>query len=530
MCVAPPVGGPAPVTPPPSGRVAARSHPGRRAARRFIYMLPGPHPPAPPDADTLWGSETNQLRSQFRLQGRLGKGAYGTVVCARIRTTPNAPATACDHDQQRAIKCIIMPGGFHDEILAIRTLREIRLLRLMDHPNIVTLHGMARVAVDGHQALFLVLDFMDEDLSSLLDRQPSVPGWTVRSVMAQALSALAHLHARQIVHRDLKPQNVLRNRGNGVVKLCDFGMARTQPPLRQPTVQFVTPYTPSVAGDEDEEDGELVEQPSSSQLPARQMTEHVITRWYRAPEILLRLPYTAAVDVWSMGCIYKELLERVPGVLSQARREPLFGGGSSRFSSPSGSGQACGIDQLALICQRLGSPCLAHFVGAPAWCSQRAKDEVAAACEAAGAKWSGTEPPTTPAEEQDADVTRRLKGILPGATEEERSLLQSLVHFDPRKRTNPAAALTLPYLGREKLQRYLEPEPEQMAVVKALERAAVCDATPLPENEFGFERARKTDPPRGDSRPPPRLSEDDLAREFEREERKLRDRNSARAP
>lgn len=91
----------------------------------------------------------------------------------------------------------------------------------------------------------------------------------------QILRGLKYIHSANVLHRDLKPSNLLLN-ANCDLKICDFGLAR------------VTSETDF-------------------------MTEYVVTRWYRAPELLLNSSdYTAAIDVWSVGCIFMELMDRKP--------------------------------------------------------------------------------------------------------------------------------------------------------------------------------------------------------------------------
>ncbi|MBA0745245.1 hypothetical protein Gogos_007825 [Gossypium gossypioides] len=95
----------------------------------------------------------------------------------------------------------------------------------------------------------------------------------------QLLRGLKYMHSANVLHRDLKPSNLLLN-ANCDLKICDFGLARTT---------------------------------SETDF----MTEYVVTRWYRAPELLLNCSeYTAAIDIWSVGCILMEII----------RREPLFSG------------------------------------------------------------------------------------------------------------------------------------------------------------------------------------------------------------
>jgi serine/threonine protein kinase len=114
----------------------------------------------------------------------------------------------------------------------------------------------------------------------------------------QLLRGMKYIHSANVLHRDLKPSNLLLN-SNCDLKICDFGLSR---------------------GVEDEQKGEL--------------TEYVVTRWYRAPEIMLACQeYTKAIDIWSVGCIFAELLAR----------SPLFPGEDY-------------IAQLRLICEKLGRP------------------------------------------------------------------------------------------------------------------------------------------------------------------------------
>lgn len=97
----------------------------------------------------------------------------------------------------------------------------------------------------------------------------------VQYFLYQLLRGLKYIHSAHVLHRDLKPSNLLLN-ANCDLKICDFGLARTT---------------------------------SETDF----MTEYVVTRWYRAPELLLNCSeYTAAIDVWSVGCIFMELLNREP--------------------------------------------------------------------------------------------------------------------------------------------------------------------------------------------------------------------------
>lgn len=92
----------------------------------------------------------------------------------------------------------------------------------------------------------------------------------------QILRGILYIHSANVIHRDLKPNNILLNK-NCDLKICDFGLAR---------------------GFENEDEFK---------------TEYVVTRWYRAPEVILNASaYTKALDIWSIGCIFAELLGRTP--------------------------------------------------------------------------------------------------------------------------------------------------------------------------------------------------------------------------
>lgn len=174
-------------------------------------------------------------------------------------------------------------------------IREICLLKDLNHRNIVRLHDV----IHSGMQLYLVFEFIDRDLKSLLDSLPGkrLPPKHVKSFLWQLLQALAYCHTRRVLHRDLKPQNLLVNNG-GVIKLADFGLAR------------------------------------NFSITGRVYTHEVVTLWYRAPEILLGSRYySTAIDIWSLGCIFCEMMS-----------------GSALFAGDSE------IDQLFRIFKILGTP------------------------------------------------------------------------------------------------------------------------------------------------------------------------------
>lgn len=230
--------------------------------------------------------------SQFERLKKIGEGTYGSVFMARDRTSARLVAL-------KRVK--IRTSGFEREGMPTTALREIGLLRsLPAHENVVRLH---EVAVGSRMdAIFLAFEYCEHDVARLLDwmRTPFSTS-EVKCLMLQLFEAVAHLHEHHVIHRDLKLSNLLLTAG-GVLKLCDFGLAR---PLASPA--------------------------SAAPQP---LTLKVVTLWYRAPELLLGArTYTSAIDNWALGCILGELL----------LHRPLMPGSTE-------------AEQVRLMCTLLGSP------------------------------------------------------------------------------------------------------------------------------------------------------------------------------
>lgn len=196
----------------------------------------------------------------------VGKGAYGVVCSAREVET----------NRKVAIKKIV--NVFENVVDAKRTLREIKLLRHLRHENVIDIIDCVRPkAMDAFEDVYLMYDLMDTDLYQIIRSSQSLTDEHCQYFLYQILRGLKYIHSADVLHRDLKPGNLLLN-ANCDLKICDFGLARTA----------------------------LVDAEASEF-----MTEYVVTRWYRAPELLLSCAeYTSAIDVWSVGCIFAELLGR----------------------------------------------------------------------------------------------------------------------------------------------------------------------------------------------------------------------------
>ncbi|BAE65132.1 unnamed protein product [Aspergillus oryzae RIB40] len=215
-----------------------------------------------------WGPSRHV--DNFERLNHIEEGSYGWVSRAKDITTGEIVAL-------KKLKMDNSPDGF-----PVTGLREIQTLLEARHPNIVLL----REIVIGNKMddVFLVMDFLEHDLKTLLDdmREPFLPS-EIKTLLSQVLSGLDFLHSQWIMHRDLKTSNLLMN-NRGEIKIADFGMARYY-------------------GD-----------------PPPKLTQLVVTLWYRSPELLLGAEkYGTEIDMWSIGCIFGELLTKEP--LLQGKNE-----------------------------------------------------------------------------------------------------------------------------------------------------------------------------------------------------------------
>ncbi|TKY67275.1 Mitogen-activated protein kinase 3 [Spatholobus suberectus] len=248
----------------------------------------------------------------------IGRGAYG-IVCSLLNTETN---------ELVAVKKIA--NAFDNHMDAKRTLREIKLLRHLDHENVIGLRDVIPPPLRREfNDVYIATELMDTDLHHIIRSNQSLSEehcqvsalnllffnflyhnfhigtfcfaddrmlLYLQYFLYQILRGLKYIHSANIIHRDLKPSNLLLN-SNCDLKIIDFGLAR-------PTME------------------------------SDFMTEYVVTRWYRAPELLLNSSdYTSAIDVWSVGCIFMELMNK----------KPLFPGKDH-------------VHQMRLLTELLGTP------------------------------------------------------------------------------------------------------------------------------------------------------------------------------
>ncbi|GLJ26581.1 hypothetical protein SUGI_0515410 [Cryptomeria japonica] len=224
--------------------------------------------------DALDGWTPRSAESYDKLD-KIGQGTYSNVYKARDRETGRIVAlkkVRFDTSEQESVRFMA---------------REIKILRRLDHPNIVKLEGLAKSRMQ--YSLYLVFEYMESDLASIISRADvKLTEAQVKCYMQQLLQGLEHCHERGVLHRDIKGSNLLVDK-HGVLKIADFGLGT-----------FFRPHQ---------------KQP---------LTNRVITLWYRPPELLLGVTeYGVAIDLWSAGCLLGELFRGKPIMPGRTEVEQL---------------------------------------------------------------------------------------------------------------------------------------------------------------------------------------------------------------
>ncbi|KAI4261910.1 MAG: hypothetical protein L6R42_002904 [Xanthoria sp. 1 TBL-2021] len=259
-------------TPPTNESSTANEVEGRAAKRRRISPGPAVADDTPTKLLRFPAPEWSSCRhvDNFEKLNHIEEGSYGWVSRAKEVLTGEVVAL-------KKLKMENSNDGF-----PVTGLREIQTLMASSHINIVKLREV--VMGDKLDDVFLVMDFLEHDLKTLQEdmMEPFLPS-EIKTLLLQLTSAVEYLHSNWIMHRDLKTSNILMN-NRGQIKIADFGMARYY-------------------GD-----------------PPPKLTQLVVTLWYRGPELLLGAgKYGAEVDMWSIGCIFGELLLKEP--LLQGKNE-----------------------------------------------------------------------------------------------------------------------------------------------------------------------------------------------------------------
>jgi serine/threonine protein kinase len=318
------------------------------------------NPAAPPGLHgqrTPCGSAIFDVGRGYTIRKLIGQGAFGCVVAAER-----------SNGEKVAIKKVANTS--HDKTAAKRLLRELHFLRhLRGHPNVVSVEDV--IVRQNKADVYIVTELMEADLEQIIKSSQVLSTEHVRCLIFQLLNGLRYMHSAGIVHRDLKPANLVVD-SQCRLKICDLGLSRH--------------ISDSLAVPEGED---------------AKFTDYVVTRWYRAPELLMGSKrYTKKVDTWAAGCILGELMGR----------RPIFSGDDTS-------------DMLVKICGRMGSPSV---------------DEVYMLTDQEAARRFVLSIPHKPG--------RTLAEILPDSDPAGLALMAHLLQWTPLKRASVEEALESPFL------------------------------------------------------------------------------------
>ena len=357
-----------------------------------------------------------------------------------------------------------------DELMdAKHVYREMHILRQLDHRNIVRIRDIVCPNLDLDNPillpylnkddetimslkrsrsgslvedikelneLYLVFDFVDTDLYKLILSAQYLSTVHIKAFMYQLMIGLKYIHSANVVHRDIKPANILVNEDCSL-KICDFGLSRVIGKERGDSVYESKSSANSSTGSlNNSVDGGS--SPSKKTLKPkslkRQLTRHVVTRWYRAPELILLQEYSCAVDVWSAGCIFAELLGmQIESVKDHHDRVALFPGKSCYplsndtldkvENNKSVQDDRNRVDQLSVIFDIIGSP---------------VADDIEQIPDATTREFLRKLPEKKPT---------KFKDMYPGADEGALELLHLMLQFNPRKRVTVDQTLDHPFFS-----------------------------------------------------------------------------------
>nr|Q38775.1 RecName: Full=Cell division control protein 2 homolog D [Antirrhinum majus]CAA66236.1 cyclin-dependent kinase [Antirrhinum majus] len=298
-------------------------------------------------------SKSSAMDAFVKLE-KVGEGTYGKVYRAMEKSTGKIVA--------------LKKTRLHEDEEGVppTTLREVSLLRMLSRdPHVVRLLDVKQGQnKEGKTVLYLVFEYMDTDLKkyirSFKQTGESIAPMNVKSLMYQLCKGVAFCHGHGVLHRDLKPHNLLMDRKTMMLKIADLGLARA--------------YT----------------------LPIKKYTHEILTLWYRAPEVLLGAThYSPAVDMWSVACIFAELVTQ----------KALFPGDSE-------------LQQLLHIFRLLGTP----------------NEEI----------WPGVST-LVDWHEYPQWTAQPISSAVPGLDEKGLNLLSEMLHYEPSRRISAKKAMEHPY-------------------------------------------------------------------------------------
>ena len=401
-----------------------------------------------------------EINDEYEITKIIGKGSYGDVAEAVQKRT----------GKKVAIKRIYKL--FDDLVDCKRIVREIAILRRLKHTNIVGLYDILEPRDPASfDTLYLVMEYCQSDVKKMVKSATHLQLAHVQLLMYNLLCGLKYIHSAEVIHRDLKPANILLNE-DCTVKICDFGLARSVVGVETTFKSLLRPAAPAhevaktaptpapapkpTAKLEDQKKKEihkqLIRTKDIRMNMKRELTGHVVTRWYRAPElILLEKDYGPAIDVWSAGCIFAELLsmmkEHAPTYLD---RKPLFPGNSCFPLSPDHKAEKrhgfphSSTDQLNVIFEVIGTP---------------SEEEASFVTDAKAIEYLKTFTTRTRVDFRD---------LYPAATKDAIDLLNRMLVFNPYFRITVNEAIASPFFEsiRDRPKEALTGEPVTLAFEK----------------------------------------------------------------
>lgn len=323
---------------------------------------------------TIVSNSCFEIYAKYEIVKLIGRGAFGVVVAAYDVVHGGAFAIKKISDFARTSK------------LAVLSFREIKLMHILgQHPAILGIHELhIPSCYSTFRDLYIVQPLMETDLCSLIHSRVPISDEHVQYILYQLLCGIRYMHSANVLHRDIKPSNILAKYVSSIdcfvclivcssdcsIAICDLGLAR---------------HLKADIKDDLE------------------LSEYVVTRWYRAPELLLANVYEKSIDIWSIGCVFAELLGR----------RIMFPGRSY-------------VDQLKLIMRTVGTPKTFSFCDNPS-----------------ARRYAGREFLVKGQTYEKIPWTTIFANVNPVALD----LLDHMLTFDPRDRISATDALAHPYLS-----------------------------------------------------------------------------------
>lgn len=343
-----------------NNRHSSASHSSHNSSLGSVHSVHTQHNAILAAAQPFYSTNNSVNIQDIQPDRPIGYGAFGVVW------------SVTDPRDGKRVALKKMPNVFQNLVSSKRVYREIKMLCFFKHENVLSaLDILQPPHIDFFQEIYVITELMQSDLHKIIVSSQPLTSDHVKVFLYQILRGLKYLHSARILHRDIKPGNLLVN-SNCLLKICDFGLAR-------------------------------VDETDASKL----MTQEVVTQYYRAPELLMGARhYTSSIDIWSVGCIFAELLGR--RILFQAQTP---------------------IQQLELITDLLGTP---------------EPEDTRYACE--GARIHMQRRPCK------APSLGSLYNLSSQANHEAVHLLCQMLVFNPDKRINCTNALSHPYLEEGRLR------------------------------------------------------------------------------